>query len=157
MTGTRRIRYTRDVLEAIAENMNRRISDTGDFTPICAGHTPTDDERRRGVPMPDLVGFSGPFYVGMLGGDNPRPAIYAKNWAIFRDEVDRARKLPRRSVEVWREENPRDRYFDPIALLGARRRAATWAWHIPVATQTSASRAIPAWRRTGHLLRRRDT
>lgn len=115
----RTVKYSKAVLESMCENMNKRIEDTGDYTAICAGHTPTPSERRAGLEQPDLVGFCGPFYVGTIGTVDPRPAIIAKNWAIFHDEVDRCRKLPRRSVEVWREENPKDRYIEPIALLGA--------------------------------------
>ncbi len=115
---SKKIRYTRDVLESIAENLNRRIRDTGDYTAICLGHTPTPEERRAGAKPQPAVGFAGPYYVGEFGGDS-RPVIYAKNWAIFKDDADLARKHPRRSVEVWAEPNLHDRIFDPIALLGA--------------------------------------
>ncbi len=114
----KKIRYTRDVLESIADNLNRRIRDTGDYTAICLGHTPTPEERREGAKPQPAVGFAGPYYVGEFG-KNRRPVIYAKNWAIFKDDADLARKHPRRSVEVWAEPNLHDRIFDPIALLGA--------------------------------------
>jgi hypothetical protein len=119
VVGTKKLKYTRRVLEAIAKNMNKRIEDTGDYTALCLGHTPTPEQRKLGHPQPPLVGFAGPYFVGTIGEKKKRYAIIAKNWAIFRDEVDRVRKHPRRSVEVWREENPLDRYIEPIALLGA--------------------------------------
>jgi len=115
----RTIRYSRDVLQAMCDTMNARIENTGDYTAICLGHTPTPDERRRGIPQPPLVGFCGPFYVGTIGEKQPRAAIIAQDWGIFHDDVDRARKHPRRSVEVWREADPYERYIEPIALLGA--------------------------------------
>ncbi len=117
--GTKKLRYTRKVLQAMAENMNRRIADTGDLTALCLGHTPTPEQRRAGVSQPPLVGFAGPFYVGTIGNEKPRAAIIAKDWGIYRDEADKVRKFPRRSVEVWREPDPMDRYIEPIALLGA--------------------------------------
>ena len=113
------IKYTKSVLESMCKNMNSRINDTGDYTAICLGHTPTPSEKKNGVPQPPLVGFCGPFKVGKIGSQNTRYAIIAENWAIFKDESDRAKKYPRRSVEVWREDNPRDRYIEPVALLGA--------------------------------------
>lgn len=119
VVGLRKLKYTRRVLESIAKNMNKRIEDTGDYTALCLGHTPTPEQRKAGLPQPPLVGFAGPYFVGTIGEKKKRYAIIAKNWAIFRDEVDRVRKHPRRSVEVWREENPMDRYIEPIALLGA--------------------------------------
>ncbi len=117
-TGVRTVLYSQDVLQSMCNNMNERISDTGDYTAICIGHTPTPAERRAGVDQPDCVGFAGPYYVGMIGTISPRPAIIARNWAIFKEDYKRSLRYPRRSVEVWREENPHDRYFDPIALLG---------------------------------------
>lgn len=111
--------YTREVLEAICANQNARIEDTGDYTAICAGHTPTPDDRTAGAAMPEVVGFSGPYYVGIIGSKKPKAAIIARNWGIFKDRVNVARRLPRRSVEIYQEADPRDRYFDPIAILGA--------------------------------------
>lgn len=115
---TRVVRYSRDVLEAMCRNMNARIRDTGDYTAICITHTPTPREKMSGVKQPSVVGFAGPFYVNKIGMAKPRWCIFAQDWAIYNNQLDNVRGYPRRSVEVWRRENPKDRYFDPIALLG---------------------------------------
>jgi hypothetical protein len=117
--GVRRIKYTRDVLEAICENQNRRIRDTGDYTAICIGHTPTPEERRGGVKPQPAIGMAGPYYVAEIGNENPRPCIFARNWAIYKEDVAEAKSHPRRSVELWAEPELKDRFFDPISVLGS--------------------------------------
>lgn len=112
-------RYDRAVLASICRNMNSRIKDTGDYTAICVGHTPNPEERAKGMRAPEVVGYAGPYDLGLIGTENPRWAIIARSWAIYKTDVDRCRRYARRSVEVYREPNPHDRYFDPIALLGA--------------------------------------
>lgn len=112
-------RYTKAVLESMCRNMNDIIADTGDYVGICIGHTPTPEQRRAGQLPGPIVGFAGPFYVGTIGNVRPRPCIFAKNWAIYRDKAGMAADYPRRSVEVWLDEDMHRRRFDPIALLGA--------------------------------------
>lgn len=109
--------YGPEELEAIAENCNRRIRDTGDFVALTDGHTPDPDKNAEGK-QPDVLGLAGPFTVGTLGNEKPRKCIFAR-FRLFKDTANRAMRLPRRSVEVWQEKDPKDRYFDPIALLGA--------------------------------------
>lgn len=112
------VHYTREVLEAMCENMNSRIRETGDYTPITIGHSKRNSES--GDDTPPVYGFAGPFYVGQFGKERPRAAIFAKNWALYREDADNLKKrYPRRSVELWAEPNLKDRYFDPISLLGA--------------------------------------
>jgi hypothetical protein len=118
-TGVRRIKYNRAVLEAICENQNRRIRDTGDYTAICVGHTPTPEERRNGTKPQPAIGMAGPYYVAELGKENPRPCIFARNWAIYKEDADVAKSHPRRSVELWAEPDLKDRFFDPISVLGS--------------------------------------
>lgn len=108
--------YDRAALEAVCERNNQRIRDTGDFSPLCDGHTPDKAMLAKGAAQPDVLGFAGPFYLGKLGGQ----------FAIFCDEhhqrgdVERIDRLQRRSPEVWLEERMEDRFFDPIACLGAQ-------------------------------------
>lgn len=108
------VTYDRRLLQIIAENCNRRIRDTGDWCPLVIGHTSDEDA----AADPPLVGFAGPFTVGQLGKERPRWAILAKFW-LFPDQAKVMARYPRRSVEVWPGDRPEDRYFDPIALLGA--------------------------------------
>lgn len=118
-TKGRPLRYTRVELAAIAERCNRRIQETGDYAALTIGHTPDAQETAAGKPMPDLVGFAGPFRLGTVGqGPKQRYAILA-DFHVFKDEVDRVRKNPRRSPEVWLEDRYEDQFLDPIALLGA--------------------------------------
>lgn len=107
-------RYEVGDLEAIVRNLNRRVSDTGNYSVLIDGHT-SDDPRD---PEPDVVGYAGPFYLGMIGEDNPRWAIFADEHH-HRDALPLLARHPNRSPEVWRSPNPRDRILDPIAVLGA--------------------------------------
>lgn len=111
-----KVQYDQRLLRLIAENNNSRINDTGDFVPIVKHHTADDEDPSKD---PDVFGFAGPFFVDKIGKENPRWCIFAKEWKIYADKADEARRRPRRSVEVWPEEKPESRYFDPIALLGA--------------------------------------
>lgn len=111
-------KYDREALQAITDRCNARIADTGDFAALSDGHTPTELQRASGVKSPDVLGYSGPFRIGMVGNEKPR-------WAIFADEhhfKDRALELERksrRSAEVWLEPNIHNQFMDPIAALGA--------------------------------------
>lgn len=110
--------YDRNALEAIAERCNHRIQDTGDFPPITEGHTPTREEIAQGAKMPPVLGYAGNFRLGMIGNKNPRWAIFCDEYQ-HQEDVQKLRKLRRRSPEVWLEERMEDRFFDPIAALGA--------------------------------------
>ena len=110
--------YDRRALAAIVDRCNERILDTGDFPPLTEGHTPTAEEQNAGRSMPAVLGYAGPFRLGLIGNRNPRWAIFADEWH-HRDCVDKLRKMQRRSPEVWLEERMEDRFLDPIAALGA--------------------------------------
>lgn len=106
----------RDKLQAIAERLNDRIEDSGDYTPIIIRHTPDDDSAEQ----PPLVGFAGPFEVKKFGNKNPRWAIFAKDWAIEKGETKVASKHPRRSVELAIDRTTKQpSHINSIALLGA--------------------------------------
>jgi hypothetical protein len=111
--------YDKRILACIAQNNNDRIEDTGDYTPISAGHTP--DRDKPDAKQPEIIGFAGPYHVSVIGNKKPRHVIVADKWRIFKEYADdyRRGKYPRRSVELWPEERPEDRFFDPIAVLGA--------------------------------------
>ena len=106
--------YDLAALRAIVAQCNRRILDTGDFAPLIDGHTP---DAKDGA-QPDVLGWVGPFRLGMIGNVEPHWCIFADEWHD-RTEGDRLRKLRRRSPEVWLEPDMRDRFFDPVAALGA--------------------------------------
>lgn len=111
-------KYDKSALDKIARRCNERIADTGDFAALAAGHTPDRDELVKGMPMPDVLGFVGPFRVAKFGERKPRWAILADEWQ-FKEDREKLRKLPRRSVELWMAENMDDRLIDPVAALGA--------------------------------------
>lgn len=110
-------RYDLPALVAICNRCNDRIADTGNFAALSEGHTPTQDQVDAGHKHPELLGYSGPFFIGQVGDKSPR-------WAIFSDEhywhdtAPKVARLPTRSVEVWLSPRMEDRFFDPIAALG---------------------------------------
>lgn len=110
--------YDRRTLEGMVRRCNERILDTGDFSPIIDGHTPEPEAVENGVRMPDVLGYSGPYRMGIVGNRNPKYAIFCDEWH-HKDCLDRLDKLQRRSPEVWMEDNISDRFFDPIAALGS--------------------------------------
>lgn len=112
------VEYDTHLLRKIAENCNRRIRETGDYCPIVIGHTKDSEDKRSPADDPEVIGLAGPFWVGSIGQQKARPCIMANFW-IFPDCERVFLRNPRRSVEIWPEERPEDRYFDPIAVLGA--------------------------------------
>lgn len=116
----RMLRISRNELAAIAERCNRRIRETGDYAALTIGHTPSPDEAAKGAPQPEVVGFAGPFRLGVLGQPGQRQ-LYAilADCHIYRDKTDVLRKYPRRSPELWLEDRYEEMFLDPIALLGA--------------------------------------
>ncbi len=110
--------YGRDELAEMVDGMNDRILDHDEFSPITRGHTgqkpgAKDGERQ----MPEVLGFAGPYKLGMIGRKNPRWAIFGTEYHM-KDAVPELRKRVGRSPEVWRYSRMRDRFFYPIATLG---------------------------------------
>lgn len=102
------VRFDRDALQEIADNCNRRESETGDACPLILGHIPTDAAE---MDLGDIVGYARKFRVGRFG-----PAQKLGILATFyflKEKYDAAMQHPRRSVELW----TRDQIIDPIALL----------------------------------------
>lgn len=107
-------KYDLSSLARIVREMNGGIIDRGAFPAISDGHTANPGE---GGKKPKILGYSGPFRLGMIGRNKP-------TWAIFADEYHAANSkdvlsgAPRRSVELWTFKDGRMR-FDPIAAIGA--------------------------------------
>lgn len=103
-------------LARMVESLNSRCQ-SDSYSALVSHHT---DDRLKGPDKePEVLGYSGPFYLGMV------PTANGDKWAIFGDEHhDRqysnvfARRR-RRSVEVLRPRDGSPSYFDPIATLGA--------------------------------------
>lgn len=101
-------------LASIVKRCNERIVDTNDYSPIVIQHTKEDQSTD-----PEVVGLSGPYFMGTIGKLKPRAAIYAKTW-VYKDKRHVLKKYPRLSVEYWcSQSDPGSGYFDPISLLGA--------------------------------------
>lgn len=100
-----------------ARGANERILDVDCFAPITEGHTsPPDDPREKD---PEILGYAGPYRLGMIGRQKPRWAVFCDEWHRP-DKLDRLASKPRRSVELWTfKDDPDKIYFDPIAALGA--------------------------------------
>jgi uncharacterized small protein (DUF1192 family) len=109
--------YEHKGLSAIVRNMNDRIRKTGNYAALTDGHT-TDDPADQ---QPEVLGYSGPFYLGQVGNEG------APRWAVFSVEWHRKSAAPildthrTRSPEVWLTPRLEDRVMDPIAALGAER------------------------------------
>ncbi len=116
----REIKFGYHELKLVADRCNRRIAETGDYAAITIGHTPSPEAKASGAADPDLVGFAGPYRMGLIGepGTRQRHAILA-SFHIYRDEVGRYKRHPRRSPELWLEDQYEEMFLDPIALLGA--------------------------------------
>jgi hypothetical protein len=112
------INYNRSALEHLIKWANFRIRNSDMFSAISDGHTPTKEELDSGRSQPDVLGYAGPFYLGLLGDVEPKYAIYADEY-VHLDDVPRFDKLQRRSPEVWCNEPIQRRTLDPIAALGA--------------------------------------
>ncbi len=116
--GRPEIVYDRSALQKLVDWANYRIANSDNFSVLSNGHTPSQQERAAGAPMPEVLGYAGPFYLGQLGDLDPKWAIYADEW-IHNEDQSRFAKLQRRSPEVWVDEPLERRTMDPIAALGA--------------------------------------
>ena len=110
--------YDRQALQKLVDWANYRIANSDNFSVLSNGHTPSQQERAAGAPIPEVLGYAGPFYLGQLGDLDPKWAIYADEWIHIEDQP-RFAKLQRRSPEVWVDEPLERRTMDPIAALGA--------------------------------------
>lgn len=107
-------------LKAVCGNCNRRIFISGDYATICIGHTPSPDALRAGKALtPRIVGFAGPFKMGLLGNKGAQRWCILARFRIFKDDWAEVRKYPRRSPELWLLPTYDQMFLDPIALLGA--------------------------------------
>ncbi len=112
--------YDLEALVAIIDCCNRRIEETGDYSPLVEGvHLPNAEQRAKGATMPAVLAHVGPFRLGQFGTTKPKWAIFAdEHW--LRSEAEKRHQLPRRSAEIWLEDDMADRFFDPIVALGAQ-------------------------------------
>jgi len=108
----RTVHFGRRELEQIIARCNRRIQETGDYATVTIGHTSPDPS----APQPPVVGFAGPFRLGVMG-DPPRYVVLA-DMHLYREHADVLRRYPRRSPELWIAPDPQEMFLDPIALLG---------------------------------------
>lgn len=100
-------------IEKTVRRMQERESETGDLCPIVIGHTKDKPEGSDEINGPPLIGYFRnwkqiPFF------DTGKTAAAPDAW-IFKGDVERARKFPRRSGEVWLTKYE----VDPVSFLGA--------------------------------------
>lgn len=110
--------YNRENLQHLVDYANYRILNAGQFAALSEGHMPTKAEKDTGRPDAETLGWAGPFYLGLFGDVNPQWSIWADEW-IHNEDLPRAKKLQRRSPEVWCKEPIEARTMDPIAMLGS--------------------------------------
>jgi hypothetical protein len=107
--------YGRDELASIVEKCNARIADSGNLPALTDGHTPDDMDSAK---MPAVLGYAGPFRLGMVGNKRPRWAIFAnEHWLTKYSHLKDERRT--RSVEIECAPAIKERYFHSIAALGA--------------------------------------
>lgn len=109
----RKLHFGPAELAEVAERCNRRIEESADYAAVTLGHTPNPGDEHRSEP--EVIGFAGPFTVGDYHG---KAAIFA-DLHVYEEDAEKLRKFPRRSPELWLEDEYADMYLDPIALLGA--------------------------------------
>lgn len=116
--GREGVQYNRENLQKLVDHANYRILNADQFAALSEGHMPTMAAKERGMPDAEVLGYAGPFYIGLFGNVNPQWSIWADEW-IHNEDMDRAKKLQRRSPEVWCKEPIERRTMDPIAMLGS--------------------------------------
>lgn len=124
----RRVSFRPDDLVEIIGHANNRILDRENFPAISLGHTSDDPEATK----PDVGGFAGPYFLGMVGNKNPKWAIYSME-THNRQYSKALSERPRRSVELIRLRSTGEKFFDPIAALGSE------VPRIPMPTMYAAS------------------
>lgn len=110
-------KYDLPALKKIIERCNHRIADTSDFAPLAAGHT-LDPEETNPREQPEVVGFAGPFRLGMIGTKDPKWAIF-EDEVHYRDKAEEVARMPRRSPELFLKPDMAERFFDPVSVLGS--------------------------------------
>jgi hypothetical protein len=102
----------RSVLEEIARNNNKRVTDTGDPATLILGHT-SDDPRAEERPA---KGFVVNYQVKPFKRDESGRVIYAihGDYKVRPQNAHLLEEYPRRSVELWWQKKE----LDPIAMLG---------------------------------------
>ena len=113
----RMLEFGMQQLQMVCDRCNRRITETGDFAAVVVGHThPPEDQN---APEPELVGYAGPFRLGTIGEGARKCWAILADFHIFRQDLAKVRKHPRRSPELCLEDTYEEMFLDPIALLGA--------------------------------------
>jgi len=117
---SRRLKFGRQELQAVANRCNRRIEETGDYATIVIGHTPDPTLVALGrAEQPKIIGYAGPFKLGLIGKPGKQKYAILATVRIYREDWPQAERYPRRSAELWLEDRYEDMFLDPIALLGA--------------------------------------
>jgi uncharacterized coiled-coil protein SlyX len=103
-----------DLIQILQEN-NSQILDRENFQAITLGHT----SDHYAAKDPDVIGFAGPYRLGMIGHEKPVFAIFGDEYHR-RDRINDIQSAPRRSIELNTLRSTGQRWFDPIAALGAK-------------------------------------
>lgn len=106
-----------DLCDILRSN-NSRVLERESFAAIVDGHTLPPTESNPAPQEPEVLGYAGPYRLGMVGYDEPKFAIFGDEYQD-KSKLDRLRGKPRRSVELLRMRSTGEQFFDPIAVLGA--------------------------------------
>lgn len=100
---------TPEFLQKVVQKTNENIN-AGDLVLVTLGHT-EDDKSEEEQPRP--IGYINHVELGKLGS---KAAVLADVY-ITRDEYEHALTFPRRSVELWHDDDYQDGSIDLVALL----------------------------------------
>lgn len=106
-------RIDQKFLEKLVARMREREATTGDLCPFVIGHTKDDPQGDEEANGPPLVGYLMNWQV-LPFFDTGKLAAAADIW-IYKKDVERVKKFPRRSSEVWVTKYE----IDPVSALGA--------------------------------------
>jgi predicted DNA binding CopG/RHH family protein len=109
-SGKPHLTVSETMLRKIAQNQNKRFAETGDATPLVIGHTKDGAHEHE---QPEVVGYATNFRVTRFFKTGKQ--ALACDFHVYKKDVDKVKKYPRRSVELWLNSMT----IDPISLLGA--------------------------------------
>ena len=109
-------KYRLRELAKLVRYNNERALEKQAFAAIADRHTTNPGDPNPSEPR--VIGYAGPYRLGLIGSRKPTWAIFADEYR-FPDEDRTFRDKNRRSVELWTDKARGLMWFDPITTCGA--------------------------------------
>jgi|GEM_PF-3011999 len=109
-------KYRLRELAKLVRYNNERALEKDAFAAIADRHTTNPGDPNPSEPR--VIGYAGPYRLGLIGRRKPTWAIFADEYR-FPDEDATFRDRNRRSVELWTDKARGVMWFDPITTCGA--------------------------------------